>query len=286
MEHDTIIPTATFVNTHFVDEKYHEQHSQLIHRHDKIVELLYVTKGIGSYIVSNHNYIVQPGSLVICNAGVLHGEPPFQKHDLQSYCCVLTDIQLPGLPPNTLMDRSVHPVLFFPQENGDVENILLTLHSLHTQSDEYSHVCNLLANALLNMVYIKLQQWQQSTEFNFKANGDFIQSITEYLDQHFMESISLRDLGNIFHMSHYYLSHVYKAETGVSPMKYVIYRRIGESQNLLMNTDMTIGVISETLGFNDNCHFSSMFKKYVGITPTQYRQHFQLSRDEQKQDSP
>lgn len=283
MKDDTIIPTATFITTTFVDEKYHERHSQLIHRHDGIVELLYVLQGTGSYIVSDHNYIVQPGNLVICNSGVLHGEPPFQNHNFQSYCCALTNIHLPNLPPNTLMDQSYHPVLFFSQDKEDIEHILLTLYSLSKQPDEYSSVRNLLANALLNMVYIKLQKRQQSTEFNFKGNDDFIQSITDYLDKHFMESISLQDLGNAFHMSHYYLSHIYKAETGLSPMKYVIYRRIGESQNLLMNTNMTIGAISEKLGFSDNCHFSSMFKKYVGTTPTQYRQHFQTRHDKQEE---
>ncbi|MCD8356453.1 MAG: AraC family transcriptional regulator [Clostridia bacterium] len=285
MKNSNAFPTATFVNTHFVDEKYHERHSQLIHRHDDVIELLYVMQGSGSYLVGDHSYVVQPGSLVICNANVLHGEPPFQKHNLQSYCCVLSGLQLPDLPPNTLMGGSLHPVLFFSQDKADIENIMLTMHSLNTQSDEYHQVCNLLANALLNIVYMKLQKRQKPTEFNQKGNEDFIQNITQYLDEHYMEAISLQDLASIFHMSHYYFSHIFKIETGISPMRYVMYRRIGEAQNMLMNTEMTIGTIGETLGFGDNCHFSSMFKKYVGITPTQYRKHFQLQRNSQEEGS-
>lgn len=285
MIENTIFPVATFVTTHFVDEKYHQQHPQLIHRHDNVIELLYITRGPGSYRVGDYNYLIQPGNLVICNANVLHGEPPFQDHSLQSYCCVLTDLQLPNLPANTLMENSHYPVLFFSQDKMHIENMMQTMHSLNEQSKEYHQVCNLLANALLNMVYIKLQKRQQPTEFNHKSNEDFIQNITQYLDKHYMEAISLQNLGNIFHISHYYLSHIFKIETGISPMKYVMYRRIGEAQNMLMNTDKTIGTISETLGFGDNCHFSSMFKKYVGITPTQYRKHFQPERNEQEEGS-
>ena len=90
-----------------------------------------------------------------------------------------------------------------------------------------------------------------------------------------MESLQLPELGERFHISHYYLSRLFKAETGLSPMKYVMYRKIGESQNLLMNTELPIGTISDRMGFLDNCHFSTTFKKYIGLTPTQYRQHFQ-----------
>lgn len=101
--------------------------------------------------------------------------------------------------------------------------------------------------------------------------------MTHYLDQHFMESLQLPELGERFHISHYYLSRLFKEETGLSPMKYVTYRKIGESQNLLMNTELPIGTISDRMGFLDNCHFNTTFKKYIGLTPTQYRQHFQKS---------
>ncbi|MGN1030624.1 MAG: helix-turn-helix domain-containing protein, partial [Butyricicoccaceae bacterium] len=67
---------------------------------------------------------------------------------------------------------------------------------------------------------------------------------------------------------------IFKAATGLSPMKYVAQRRIGEAQNLLMNTNISIGEIGERLGFSDSCHFSSTFKRYIGVTPTQYRNHF------------
>lgn len=89
-----------------------------------------------------------------------------------------------------------------------------------------------------------------------------------------MEPLTLEELGETFNISHYYLSHLFKTETGLSPMKYIVHRKIGEAQNLLMNTDMLIGQICEVTGFSDSCHFSSMFKKYIGVTPTQYRQHF------------
>lgn len=273
--------SAKFVNTHFVDEKYHKQHSQLIHQHNDVLELFYVIHGSGHYIVNNQEYIVQPGSLVVCNVGVLHGEMPFHKNNMQSYCCVLKDLSISHLPPNTLMDDSLSPVLFFSTDKSYIENILIAIHEFNFQSSAYKNVCESLANALLNIVYTRLnEQYLQNNAISKKNNAiskkseESIQKIMKYLNEHFNESFSLEELGDTFNMSHYYLSHVFKTETGLSPMKYIIYRKIGEAQNLLMNTDMLIGEICENIGFDDVCHFSSMFKKYIGVTPTQYRQYF------------
>lgn len=275
MDKNNVPLRAQFVNTHFVDEKYHEQHSQLIHRHNDVLELLYIMKGEGQYIVAGREYIVQPGNLVICNAGVLHGETPFCKHTLQSYCCVLQGLALAGLPHNTLFPPRSNPVIFFSEERDAVEHILLALHQLNTMPGADWHVCNMLSDALLGIVAAKLHKRQQTNALFQKNNEEFIQNIMQFLDEHFMEPLCLPELGDRFHISHYYLSHIFKTETGLSPMKYVIYRKIGESQNLLMNTDLPIGAISEQLGFSDNCHFSAMFKKYIGLTPSQYRRHFQ-----------
>lgn len=268
------IPTAKFINLHFVDEKYHKQHSQLLHKHEEELELFYIMKGEGRYFVGGKEYIVQSGNLVICNAGVMHGEQPFQRHNMESYCCVMQGLSLPGMLPDTLTKPSWNPVLYFSDDREAVEHILLALYDLHTRSTGNQAACGLLANALLNLAYGKLRRRQQSNAVTEKNNEEFIQSVMQYLDEHFMEPIQLQDLSICFHINQFYLSHLFKAETGLSPMKYVMYRKIGQSQNLLMNTSLPIGAISETLGFHDNCHFSTTFKKYVGLTPTQYRQHF------------
>lgn len=210
--HADTVPTAQFVDLHFVDEKYHEHHSQLLHKHDDVLELFYVMKGEGQYLVAGKKYFVRSGNLVICNAGVMHGEEPFRRHNMESYCCVLQGGALHGMQPNGLVEKNTE---------------------------------------------------------------EFIQNIMQYLDTHFIEPLQLQELGMRFHISPFYLAHIFKAETGISMMKYVMCRKIGESQNLLMNTQIPIGVISEKLRFSDHCHFSTTFKKYIGITPTQYRHHFQ-----------
>lgn len=85
-----------FVNLHVVDKNYHELHSQLLHKHEDVLELFYIMQGDGQYIVGGKEYIIRPGNLVICNEDILHGEAPFCSREMESYCCVVRGLHLAG----------------------------------------------------------------------------------------------------------------------------------------------------------------------------------------------
>ena len=154
---------------------------------------------------------------------------------------------------------------------------MLSIYTFDKLNPDNRAVCEILAIGLLNFVYLQLQQPVVSNRPKQKRTEEIIRYVTEYLDTHYAEPLSLQKLEERFNINQYYLSHIFKAQLDISPMRYVLNRKIGEAQSLLMNTDMPIGEISESLGFSDNCHLSSMFKKCVGITPTQYRRHFKES---------
>ena len=105
-----------------------------------------------------------------------------------------------------------------------------------------------------------------------------INQITDYLNEHYAEALTLSQISEKFFISTSHLSHVFKNETGLSPIQYMMQRRIGEAQSLLVETSLTIQQIEERLGFTDSAHFSKMFKKCVGVTPKEYRKHFSERR--------
>ncbi len=263
---------AEFVELIYVGEEYHRNHSQLIHKHDDVLELFYIMNGSGQYTAAGRTYPVRRGSLVICNAGVMHGESPYWHNTMISYCCVLRRLMVPGLPKNTLTAPTSSPVCFFIDDRETVESILRALHQQQVTQDSPQVVSCLLANALLNLIYARLCRYADDTDVI--RSEEFLQCIIAWLDNHYREPMTLEELGTRFHISPSYLSHIFKTETGFSPMKYLLYRRVGESQRLLMNSDLPVSQISDQLGFNDNSHFCRTFKKYVGLTPSAYRHHF------------
>ncbi|MFC2768911.1 MAG: helix-turn-helix transcriptional regulator [Mitsuokella sp.] len=103
--------------------------------------------------------------------------------------------------------------------------------------------------------------------------------IKEYIDAHYLEDLKLSAIADALHINPYYLSHTFKSVAGISPMAYIIRRRIDEAQNLLLTTDMTITAIAMECGYHNSNYFQSVFKGIVGMTPGRYRRTW-------KQDAP
>lgn len=72
-------------------------------------------------------------------------------------------------------------------------------------------------------------------------------------------------------MAKYYLAHSFKQEYGVSPINYMITRKIVESKYLLSETDLSLAQIAQMLGFSSPSYFSQAFRRSQGVSPIDYR---------------
>ena len=73
------------------------------------------------------------------------------------------------------------------------------------------------------------------------------------------------------HINKFYLSHTFSKYLGMSPITYLIQRRLQISKDLLTQTDYSIAEIAASTGFASQSYFSQIFKKFTGISPNQYR---------------
>lgn len=264
-----------FIQTYYVDYVYSQNHAHMFHKHQNVLEILYIDRGSGRYLVGKREYAVEEGDVVICNAGILHGEAPFEKHEIETYCCALDEVSLPGLPQNHLLDQQYKPVISMGKSSKHLKNMMKTLHEMNSEKSYERELLNHLAEVVFGIVQERLEEKKWSVRENKDQKKEYlVRQITEYLDQHYTSTVTLKEIGDQFFISPSTLSHVFKKETGLSPMQYVIHRRIGEAQTLLMETKLPIHTIEEQLGFGSSVHFSALFKKYVGISPKDFRKHF------------
>jgi AraC-like DNA-binding protein len=97
-------------------------------------------------------------------------------------------------------------------------------------------------------------------------------AVRRYIDMHFKEALTLEQLAEEAHMNKFYLSHAFKREYGISPINYMISRRIEESKYLLAETDLSMSQIAQLLGFSSLSYFSQVFRRTQSVTPMEYRQ--------------
>ncbi|WP_234121303.1 helix-turn-helix domain-containing protein [Clostridium hydrogenum] len=98
-----------------------------------------------------------------------------------------------------------------------------------------------------------------------------IRMTINYIYQHYSEKITLKMLAEHTKLSTFYLSKQIKKETGLSLLDNINKIRIEKSKYLLINTNITILDISQRVGFNYQNHFASIFKKFTGFSPNEFR---------------
>lgn len=106
-----------------------------------------------------------------------------------------------------------------------------------------------------------------------KKNTELVSSILHYIDNHFMDIISLEDIAEYFSLSSAHLGRAFKTVTGKTLLEYLTERKMNHSMNLLLETDTPIYDIAEQLGYANVKSFSRMFKNQMGMTPNEYRVH-------------
>ncbi len=95
--------------------------------------------------------------------------------------------------------------------------------------------------------------------------------VIQYVDHHFHETLTLEGLASQFNISLAHLSRQFKRATGVPYTEYIKTKRMEKACSLLKNTSLSIAEVGEQVGYPDYFHFSKLFKKVLGVSPTVYR---------------
>jgi two-component system response regulator YesN len=123
--------------------------------------------------------------------------------------------------------------------------------------------------------YMTREITRTANDIFLRRNGDvrnIIAKSQKYISDHFTDSsISLQTISEHIHLSPAYFSKLYKKETGDSYIDYVTKVRIDMAKKYLKETNMRISEVGASVGYLNSHYFSTLFKKYAGITPAEYR---------------
>jgi AraC family transcriptional regulator len=98
-----------------------------------------------------------------------------------------------------------------------------------------------------------------------------LRRVVEYVDHHLSGKITLLDLAAVAGLSRMHFASQFRAATGFRPHEYLLRRRIQRAEELLRQSTMTLVEIALTVGFQTQAHFTTVFKRFVGDTPYQWR---------------
>ncbi len=271
---DDLNPTFLFTWTGTRESGKDEEY----HSHD-ILEMAFVMSGEGRYRVDGETYSISEGDLLIFNPGVKHQALycPDAEVPATEFFVGFSDIQFQGIPANT-MPLPGGSVLF--RTKGELRRRIHRICvSMLEEKAVYRQGRYFMMKAYL-MQLILLVVREQCTPVE-KANGCSFESVNKkylveqiisYFEEHYSERISLDRIAENMYLSPFYISKIFKSETGETPIRHLIDIRLENAMELLEDGwDGSIQEVAARVGYDDAYHFSKLFKKRYGISPSQAR---------------
>ena len=159
----------------------------------------------------------------------------------------------------------------------------LLLHHYERRGRNAAEIEKMLQNYnLLDRIQSLQEIWQKiiemvmecvSTESVADANArSKIQMAIGYIQEHFAENLTVNVLAEHYGMSPNYFSSMFKKEMSRSAVNYITELRINQARELLYHSELSVVDISKKVGYEDSQYFFRVFKKYLGMTPLQYRE--------------
>ncbi len=167
------------------------------------------------------------------------------------------------------------------------EHFLKFIYKLQNlKNARISEINDVEMRVLAESICVEILQLSQSDVAQKVTNsqriGNTIHEITNYMEKHFAEKITLSDVASELHISPNYLSRYFSEKFGISFSRYLKTLRISRATHLLKHSQMSVSEIAYASGFNTLSFFNSSFKDMYGIVPSEYRQNYIKQKQDKK----
>ncbi len=264
----------TFLFAVKIDRKTSENN---YHTHD-FPEIGIILSGQGTYHLNDEYVPVAEGDVLFFNPGTAHESVINSPEDYRMEFFVgFSDVEFNGMKKNHIELRDGGNIL---HTKGKTRRVLFRIceemekENIARRPGRYFMLKSYLIQLLLQIVREQMEQVEplEGREFEYAGKKETAEQIADYLDEHFAEKISLDQIAENMYLSPFYISKIFKSEIGESPIHYLIRIRMEKAKELLeKKPELSVADVSGCVGYEDVYHFSKLFKKTYGVSPSKVK---------------
>ena len=243
------------------------------HLHEHAIELGFIVAGSGNLVIGNQIMPVEAGSITVVQPDIMHHFSSISPEGMKYYTIRFAD---------TPEDNEL--VKFFSAKGNcstqginyldAIQNNLRLLFDIHQANGGI--VDEAFQSIVLGLIQLTRTLFLNST-LSVRLDEHFsVSDILYYISQNCGKKITLESLAKEFNISPSHLSRLFCNAYHMSPINYLIYSRVTFSTEYLLKSDLSIAEIAELVGYDNPAHFTNMFTKRIGCTPTEYREKNQV----------
>lgn len=231
-----------------------------IHWHE-FYEIELILDGTGIYNVDGIDYKIEKGSLFFMSPSSFHHINFTENTKLINFMFTLESCDMDFLCG--IFDSAPHISINLFDFDMDF------IHTLAKDTAKINSVK--YQSAVLNCVLGKIQSLYAAYTTPTPIKDFKMQHAILYIQNHFKENITLRQVAETANYSPNYFGNKFKEYTGVTFKEYIMELKFSFAEKLLKKTNLSVSEICYSCGFNDFSNFMLYFKKRYGTTPKQYR---------------
>ncbi|CAG7619272.1 HTH-type transcriptional activator RhaR [Paenibacillus solanacearum] len=273
------------------NEYYYKHRSPFVksfHTHTQY-EIYFFHQGQCEYMIGDEIFELESGDVIIMNGMTLHGPIADQANEyVRSMFSFYPEIVRvfhktlgplnPLRPFELLKNRRIR---LRGERKAEFEALLERIHKYYYSDN--TALFNRFLLAFFDMLWLIYGECEAAMEQ--KAQGGApdgadkernVQTIVSLIEQRYRETITLEWLEQRVFMNKHYMSRLFREWTGTTIMDYLYKYRINQAKIMfILNRDCAVTDAYREVGFQNISHFSRLFKKYVGLSPEQYRKKVQ-----------
>ncbi|MBQ8551699.1 MAG: helix-turn-helix transcriptional regulator [Clostridia bacterium] len=274
---------TTFRYFEFTNEKNREPVSNpIVH---EMWEILYIDRGECDVVSDDQRYHMSQGDMSFHKPGTLH----YAELENGGYVNILFISFSCSSPAMSYFENC-----YIHASREVKQYIALMLHEAsltftppfikYPTEEQKKNMANSLwggEQSILNRLELMLIEIIRSNRFHTSnpkiyhpkevVNDEFCSRVIDYMELHLYEGMNIDDLCHALSFSKSYISKRFSSVCGCSVIKYFNIMRIQEAKRLIRETDLTFQEISEKMMLANPHYFSTLFKKHIGMTPTEYK---------------
>ncbi|UQZ82426.1 Bifunctional transcriptional activator/DNA repair enzyme AdaA [Paenibacillus konkukensis] len=241
-------------------------------------EIYYLLSGEREFFIKDRTMVMKEGDVIIISPNILHrttnAETPaherlivnIHESDMRLANGSHTDILQP------LFEQEYIVVQCSLQDRIAVEALAARImQEIRDRKPGFEMYALTLVLQLLVICCRHVKQNSMEPPESPSPMHERISEVVRYINNHYMQELSLHLLAEQFYVSPYYLSRFFKEATGFTFVEYLNSVRIKEAKKLLEQSSMKVSLISKKVGFGSVTHFGRVFKSITGYAPLYYR---------------